>query len=97
MLAPPFQCSSIFLVKMESTSTWLKSVFQETGRDYPDPNRVKFSDLSQELHSQFPNNTFRNNEVSRIIREAFPHTESKVCGKSRRKHILGPVPVVVSK
>lgn len=28
-------------------------------------------------------------QVSHCIREAFPHTESKLCCKSRQKHLLG--------
>ena len=72
-------------------TAWLKSVFQETEIDQPLPKRkrMKFSEVSSELHEHFPEKTYSAYEVSRLIREAFPHTESKPCGKSRQKHLLG--------
>ena len=72
-------------------STWLKSVFQETEYtgDCPPSKRMKFSEVSAELHSHFPKMKYSAFEVSRLIRDAFPGTESKACGKSRQKHILG--------
>ena len=72
-------------------TSWLKSVFRETeySIDCPQPKQMKFSEVSVELHTRFPEQTYSAYEVSRLIREAFPHTESKACGKSRQKHILG--------
>ena len=72
-------------------SAWLKSVFQETeyNSDSPQPKRMKFSDMSAELHLNFPERKYSAYEVSQLIREAFPNTESKACGKSRQKQILG--------
>ena len=66
-------------------STWLKSVFEETSQ----PKRIKFSDLSAELHMHFPERKYSVYEVSQLVHEAFPHTESKRCGKSRQTQILG--------
>ena len=78
---------------MESReSRWLKSVFRETAYssgDCPPSKRMKFSDMSTELCTQFPDRKYSAFEVSHIVRDAFPHTESKPCGKSRLKHILG--------
>ena len=65
-------------------SRWLKSVFEET----PHPKRVKFSDISAELHQHFPERKYSVYEVSKLVRKAFPHTESKRCGKSRQTEIL---------
>lgn len=70
-------------------STWLKSVFQETEYDSPHPKRMKFSEVSTELHSHFPERKYSTYEVSQLVREAFPHSESKRCGKSRHTQILG--------
>ena len=72
-------------------AAWLKSVFHETEyiSDSPHPKRMKFSDISAELHSHFPQRKYTTNEVSRLVRETFPSTESKPCGKSRQKQILG--------
>ena len=76
---------------MESESHWLKRAFRET--DYcsssPQPKRIKFSEVSAELHEQFPGRKFSNYQVSQLIRDTFPHTESKACGRSRQKHITG--------
>ena len=69
-------------------TAWLKRVFQETEIDQPLPKRMKFSEVSSELHEHFPEKAYSAYEVSRLIREAFPHTESKPCGKSRQKHLL---------
>ena len=90
---------------MESReSRWLKNVFRET--DYssghcPPAKRMKFSDVSTELCTQFPDRKYSAYEISRIVHEAFPHTESKPCGKSRLKHILGlervtPTPIATT-
>lgn len=70
---------------------WLKSVFQETEyeSDSPQPKRVKFADLSAELQAQFPDKKYTPLTVSKLIEEAFPHSERKACGKSRQKHVLG--------
>lgn len=70
-------------------ATWLKSVFQETEIDQPQPKRVKFSELSSELHAHFPEKTYSAYELSRLVHQVFPHTESKACGKSRQKHLMG--------
>ena len=70
---------------------WLKSVFRESGDtdEGSQPKRMRFSDLSTELHEQFPGGKFSTNEVSQFIHQAFPHTKSKPCGKNRLKHIIG--------
>lgn len=75
-------------------STWLKSVFQETepgsaSDDCPPSKRIKFSEVSAELHTHFPEKKYSPYEVSRLVTDAFPHTESKACGKSRQKQLLG--------
>lgn len=72
-------------------TSWLKSEFQETeySIDCPQPKRIKFSDVSTELQTHFPGKTYSTYEVSRLVHEAFPNTESKACGKSRQKHLLG--------
>ena len=67
-------------------STWLKSEYTS---DCPPSKRTKFSEVSAELHSHFPKKKYSSLEVSRLIRDTFPGTESKACGKSRQKHILG--------
>lgn len=73
-------------------SMWLKSIFRETdycSSDCPPSKRMKFSDVSIELCTHFSDQKMSAYEVSRCVLEAFPHTESKPCGKSRQKHILG--------
>ena len=76
---------------MESTSTvreWLKTIFRETG-DSPQPKRMKFSEMSDEIHHHFPQEKFSPYAISRIVHETFPNIESKFCGKARQKHLLG--------
>ena len=70
---------------------WLKSTFQEAeyDPDSPQPKRIKFCDMSAELQSQFPTQTFSSFEVSRLIHNTFPCVLSKPCTKSRQKHLLG--------
>ena len=72
-------------------STWLKSVFEEIEytSDCQPSKRTKFSEVSAELHSHFPDKKYSTYAVSRLIHDTFPGTESKACGKSRQKHILG--------
>ena len=77
---------------MESTeSQWLKRKFRETSyhNDDPQPKRIKFSELSDEVQQHFPAKKFTPYDISKIVQEAFPHTDSKKCGKSRLRHILG--------
>ena len=79
-----------FFTACNMESAWLKSTFQETEyTDAPQQKRMKFSEVSAELHKQFPQRSYSTHEVSRLIREVFPHTESKRCGKSRQTQILG--------
>ena len=70
---------------------WLKSVFRESDDtdEGSQPKRMRFSDLSTELHEQFPGETFSAYKVSQFMHQEFPHTESKSCGKNRLKHIIG--------
>lgn len=70
---------------------WLRSMFQESEYDAesPQPKRVKFSELSDELQGQFPDQKYSPYTVSKIIHEAFPSTQTKTCGKIRSRHILG--------
>lgn len=77
---------------MESNeSKWLKSIFQETDyhSDSPQPKRMKFSEVSDEIQQQYPGEKFTPYEISKIVCEAFPNTESKACGRTRQKHFLG--------
>ena len=67
---------------------WLKSIFQESDSG-PQPKRMKFSEVSDEIQQQFTGKSFTPYEISRIIQETFPNTESKACGKARHKHLLG--------
>lgn len=68
---------------------WLKSVFKEVERESPPTKRVKFSEVASELQDWFPDKKYSPFSVSKLIREAFPHSESKACGRSRQRHILG--------
>ena len=70
---------------------WLKNEYRETDETdgSSQPKRMRFSEVSSELHDQFPGKTYSAYEVSRLIQEAFPSTQSKACGKQRLKHILG--------
>lgn len=79
-------------MEMESSeSKWLKSVFREAHyhSDSPQPKRMKFSDVSDEIQHHFPEKKFTPFEISQLIQETFPNTSSKACGKARKKHILG--------
>ncbi len=78
--------------EMESIeSKWLQSVFQETHYDSesPQPKRMKFSEVSDELQQHFSNKQYTQYETSNYIREAFPNTKSKRCGIGRQTHLLG--------
>lgn len=77
--------------RMESTEIkWLRSTFQETQYDSecPQPKRMKYSDVSDELQQHF-HKEYTAYETSRYICAAFPNTENKRCGKARQLHLLG--------
>lgn len=77
---------------MESVeSQWLKRIFNETEYrdDSPQPKRIKFSEVSNDIQEHFTGKKYTPNEISKIINEAFPNIESRPCGKARRKHLLG--------
>ena len=69
---------------------WLKSVFREAEYDCdsPQPKRVKFSDVSDELQKHFPKE-YSTRDSSLIIHEAFPNADSKRFGKARQTYLLG--------
>ncbi len=54
----------------------------------PTAKKVKFEDIHKEIALQFLNTKFNPSVVSDTIKTAFPHTYSKVAGKSRLKHVF---------
>ena len=67
---------------------WLKSHYNPTTDD-PVAKRVRFSDIREELESNFPREIFSDRSVSDAIKAVFPDTQSRPVGKSRQKHIFG--------
>ena len=51
--------------------------------------RVKFSDIHNELLSQFLNVSWNYRAVSETIQAAFPHSVSKIQGKAHHRYIHG--------
>ena len=68
---------------------WLKRNFHETPTSGPAAKKVKFSDLHEQLQSQFPLAQLSPYSVSRSIQGAFPNAVSRRCGKSKHKYIFG--------
>ena len=74
---------------MEREHLWLRKHYRSAPTDGPAAKRTKFADIHRRLSSAFPNRTFNATSVSDAIRSVFPHTLSKIAGKSRQKHIFG--------
>ena len=51
--------------------------------------KVKFSDIEDDLTSQFPSTSWNSRIVSETVRAAFPLSESKQHGKSHHRYIHG--------
>ena len=49
--------------------------------------KVKFSDIHNELQSQFPTVSWNYRTVSETIQTAFPHSQSKAHGKAHHRYI----------
>jgi hypothetical protein len=78
---------------MEQHTAWLKRQYQDAPLAGPSAKRVKFSTVHEALEQQFTPTKFSAHMVSQAIKEAFPQSLSKACGKSRQKHIFGIEPV----
>ena len=55
----------------------------------PPTKKVKFSKIHNELVAHFTNTNFNSLAVSQAIKEAFPNTESKPCGKANDCFVFG--------
>ena len=51
--------------------------------------KVKFSDLQNDLMSQFPNTSWNYRAVSETVQAAFPQSVSKMHGKAHHRYIHG--------
>ena len=51
--------------------------------------KIKFSDIEDDLVSQFPSTSWNSRSVSQVVRTAFPSSESKKHGKSRHVYVHG--------
>lgn len=79
--------------KTEEKVEWLRSQYEEVPQDCPVAKRVKLSDIHHQLEEKY-DTKHNHHEVASILQRAFPHSNSKVAGKSRTKHIFGIQPVV---
>ena len=73
----------------DTQKQWLKDRFHETPTSGPEAKKVKFSDVKDELETQFVSAKFSSYTVSHLIRDTFPNTMSKPAGKSRQQYVLG--------
>ena len=64
---------------------WLKRRYINA----PPTKKIKFSIIFDELVSQYPPTKFNSLAVSKIIKEAFPNTESKPAGKADLRYVFG--------
>ena len=69
----------------------LKEMYSEVevDTDAPNPKRVKFSDIQDELQKCFPTGNTSTFAISRAITSAFPNSLGKKTGKARQKYIYG--------
>ena len=72
----------------DTQKQWLKDCFHETPSG-PEAKKVKFSDVKDELETQFVSAKFSSYTVSHLIRDTFPNTMSKPAGKSRQQYVFG--------
>ena len=63
---------------------WLKSRYMVG----PPTKKVKISKIHDELAAHFTSTKFNSLAVSQAIKEAFPNTVSKPCGKANHRFIL---------
>ena len=73
----------------DTQKQWLKDRFHETPTSGPEAKKVKFSDVKDELETQFVSAKFSSYTVSHLIRDTFPNTISKPAGKSRQQYVFG--------
>ena len=67
------------------SAKWLKNRYMVG----PPTKKVKFSKIHNELVARFTNTKFNSLVVSQAIKEAFPNTESKPCGKANHRFVFG--------
>ena len=78
---------------MESReSKWLKRKYQEVEYSSSGGPNVKFSRLSDDIKLNFPDKSYSSRTLSAIVREAFPHSESRQLTASRNKFVFGVEP-----
>jgi hypothetical protein len=63
------------------SAKWLKSRYMAGP-----PTKVKFHD---ELAAHFTDTKFNSFAVSQAVKEAFPNTESRPCGKANHRFVFG--------
>lgn len=65
-------------------------ILEERYRECPTgEKRIKFSDIEDDLVSQFPSTSWNSRSVSQAVRTAFPSSENKKHGKSRHVYVHG--------
>ena len=55
----------------------------------PPTKKVKFSKIHDELAAHFTDTKFNSLAVSQAVKEAFPNTESRHCGKANHRFVFG--------
>ena len=74
---------------MESREAkWLKRKYREVEYSDVGPS-VKFSCIADDIKNNFPNKDYSSRTLSTIVREAFPHSESRKQHVSRNKFVFG--------
>ena len=68
---------------------WLKRRYHEAPSDGPNEKKVKFSKITDELHQQFPERKLASQDVSALVKEAFPSSDSRRATRERVKHVFG--------
>ena len=75
---------------MDSVRQWLCKHYRSVPADGPQEKRVKFSDLHEELTTNFaPHTNVTSNVVSQEIKGTFPGAYTKAVGKGRAKYVFG--------
>ena len=74
-------------------SKWLKKRYREAPQEGAGAKRVKFQSIHEEISSSFPQKAFSYQMVSAAVKEAFPLSTSKKCGKTRAVHVFGIEPM----
>ena len=68
---------------------WLRQEFCEVAVEGPDPMKVKFSEVKAQVEEHFVPTQYTQQDISRLVRQAFPSSHNKASGKRRQSYISG--------